>query len=235
MLNFGESSQPVTFDTPGTFPYFCQVHPSTMMATITVVVTDGQQASTPTATPEPTATPAPSPTPTPTPTAAPTHTPTPAPTPTAAATPTEAPPPSPGVTPTPTSTPTPLPTPIPTPTPTPTEPPPVVEVQIRDFMHQSATIEVGTAVVWTNIGSAPHTTTSGTPGSQIGLWDAELFRQGDSSDPVVFNTVGVFPFFCRLHESMTGFVTVTEGQEQQSNTASEEPPPAPSQDPYEEY
>ncbi len=59
-----------TFDEVGVFPYFCEVHPSTMQAIVTVV-----------ARPEPTSTPMPTPTATSTP--VPTSTPTPAPTTTA--------------------------------------------------------------------------------------------------------------------------------------------------------
>ena len=237
VLSPGESSHPVTFDKAGTFPYFCQVHPEEMRATITVAAVEGQQVSSPT--PESTATPVPPPTPTdnPTPTAipAPTPTPTRAPTPTPTATPAEAPPPAPGTTPTLTPVPTPTPTPTlvptPTPSPTPTEPPPVVEVPIRDFAHQSGTIQVGSSVFWTNTGRAPHTTTSGRPGSQTGLWDSELFQEGASSERVAFNTVGVFPFFCRIHNSMTGFVTVVEDLGEQTQTV---PPltPTPGQEGY---
>ncbi len=77
-----------TFQTPGTFPYFCKIHPEQMTGTI--VVSAGSTPK-PTArpTPKPTARPTPKPTPKPTarptarPTASPTAKPTDAPTPTA--------------------------------------------------------------------------------------------------------------------------------------------------------
>ena len=71
-------------------------------------------------------------------------------------------------------------------------------------------MQVGSSVVWTNKGKAAHTTTSGEPGNQTGLWDMLLSQQGDSSEPVTFDTVGDFPFFCRFHSTMTGFVTVVK-------------------------
>ena len=83
-------------------------------------------------------------------------------------------------------------------------------LDISDFTHQQVTVQVHSSVVWTNTGKVAHTTTSGEPGNQTGLWDMLLSQQGDSSEPVTFNTVGDFPFFCRFHNTMTGFITVVE-------------------------
>jgi len=81
------------FLTPGTFPYFCRIHPSMMRATITV------QGPAPTATavpsPPPTQTPAPPPPPPPTDVPAPAPTGVPAPPPTAVPEPPAEPPPPP--------------------------------------------------------------------------------------------------------------------------------------------
>lgn len=92
----------VTFSTPGTFPYFCQVHPEQMSGTVVVVALPGG-APTPGPTPRPTprATAAPTPTPRPTPTPGP----TPRPTPRATATPTRTVPPTPSASPSPAATP----------------------------------------------------------------------------------------------------------------------------------
>jgi plastocyanin len=82
----------VTFDTPGTFPYFCQIHPEEMHGTIVVGAAATpkptvQSTPKPTPTPRPTPTPKPTPRPTPTPSAPPSPTPTPAPTPAPSPTP----------------------------------------------------------------------------------------------------------------------------------------------------
>ena len=37
VLAFGQSSAPITIDKPGTYNYFCQIHPTTMRGTIVVV------------------------------------------------------------------------------------------------------------------------------------------------------------------------------------------------------
>ena len=109
-------------------------------------------------------------------------------------------------------------------------------LDIGDFAHQSVTVQVGSSVVWTNRGGTAHTSTSGEPGNQTGLWDTVPFiGAGESSDPVLFNTVGDFPFFCRFHNSMTGFVTVVEdlGEGWGGTTVPEGATPSPpAADPY---
>src|SRR4051794_34436101 len=64
-----------TFNTPGTYTFFCSAHGQEMHGTVVV-----GGSATPTPTPTPTSTPTATPTPTPTPTATPTNTPTPTPT-----------------------------------------------------------------------------------------------------------------------------------------------------------
>ena len=117
------------------------------------------------------------------------------------------PPPTPTPTPAP---PTPTPTPIrpPTLTPTPTPGPIPYHASIQDFSHQDITIGVGTSIIWTNQGIYSHTTTSGVPGGQTGLWDTHL-SGGQSSAQIAFNTQGNFSYFCRIHTSMRATVTVT--------------------------
>jgi plastocyanin len=77
-----------TFTKPGTYAYFCVVHPALMSGTIVVTGTSATPKPTvkPTATPRPTATPTSTPTPTPKPTPRPTARPTASPTPPPAST-----------------------------------------------------------------------------------------------------------------------------------------------------
>lgn len=67
-----------TFNTAGSYPYYCRIHGAMMTGSVTVTA----PTPTPTPTPAPTPTPTPTATPTPTPTPTPTSTPTPSPTPT---------------------------------------------------------------------------------------------------------------------------------------------------------
>ena len=112
-----------TFTTPGTYPYFCEVHFETMTGTV-IVVAVATPAPTPgptlvpTLVPTPVPTPRPTPRPTPPPSAAPTPAPTPGPTlavtPSPVASATERPSPSQSPTPSPASSPTSLGTAVPT-------------------------------------------------------------------------------------------------------------------------
>ncbi len=81
ILDSGQTFQ-VTFETPGTYPYHCQLHPF-MKGTVVVIAGSG----TPTPTAAPTPTPRPSASPTPRPSASPTPRPSASPTPRPSATP----------------------------------------------------------------------------------------------------------------------------------------------------
>jgi plastocyanin len=182
-----------------------------------------------TATPPATATPGPSATPTgtvppgssPTPTNTPSITPTPGPptnTPTTTPTPT--------ITPTPTVTPSPTnsPTATNTPTATPTTPPPTaVSVNIGPaiaFSPADVTLKAGGTVTWTWQGSFSHTTTSGTcvafTCTSDGKWDSgtppgtpQMAPATFQAGPPIFDTVGDYRYFCRVHlSSMTGVIHV---------------------------
>ena len=85
-----------------------------------------------------------------------------------------------------------------------------VASDIRNFQLENLNIKVGTTVVWTQQDSTTHTATSGTPPNGDGTWDTGFLMEGESGDGVVFDRVGTFVYFCRVHNSMTGTVTVTE-------------------------
>ena len=98
------------------------------------------------------------------------------------------------------------------PTPTTAPPPPAgpaVASDIANFALEDLTIAAGTTVTWTNQDGAPHTVTSGTPGSASGLWDSRNLSTGGEFS-FTFSQVGTFAYFCNIHQSMTGTVTVTE-------------------------
>ena len=111
-------------------------------------------------------------------------------------------------TPTPTSTPTLTPTPT-SPPPTPT--PPTIRSDIVGFTLEDLTIPVGARVIWTQRDSGTvHTSTSGVSPDPDGIWDTGFLSFGESGAAILFDTVGSFPYFCRVHpSSMTATVTVT--------------------------
>ncbi|MCH8986122.1 MAG: cupredoxin domain-containing protein, partial [Acidobacteria bacterium] len=73
------------------------------------------------------------------------------------------------------------------------------------FNDQVTTVSVGDTVTFTNneVGIA-HTTTA-----TEGLWNSGLLASGDTFD-ITFTEAGTFNFFCSIHPSMTGTITVTE-------------------------
>lgn len=146
---------------------------------------------------------------------------TPAPTATVAATTTPGTPVSPPAEPTPTRPPppTPVPSPTPEPTPNPTAAPThaparlpgTPDVEITGgfaFSPNDVTVRVGDTVVWTVTGIG-HTTTSGTPTEPSGTWDSGFLRVGESFSQTL-TAPGELLYFCNIHKSMRGKVTVTE-------------------------
>jgi plastocyanin len=65
------------------------------------------------------------------------------------------------------------------------------------------TVPIGTEVTITNQDGAGHTWTS-----NDGLWDSGSLSGGDSFS-FTFTDAGEFDFFCGIHASMTGSITVT--------------------------
>ena len=95
-------------------------------------------------------------------------------------------------------------TPAPTPRPTPIPAPAAGEVQVEmrgfAFNPASLTIDRGTRVTWTNRDSERHTATG--PG-----FDSGNLAQGQSFS-FVFTQAGTFNYHCNFHPSMTATITV---------------------------
>jgi plastocyanin len=75
------------------------------------------------------------------------------------------------------------------------------------FSPASKTITAGTTIKWTNQDNINHTVTSGTPGSPSGLFDSGNIAP-DGTFSYTFNQAGTFSFYCKIHSSMTGTITV---------------------------
>ena len=80
---------------------------------------------------------------------------------------------------------------------------------IVSFQLESLTISVGDTVTWTNLDSAPHTVSHGlSPDVEA----SPLFQSGnfgkDGTFTHTFDTAGTFAYFCEVHPSMVGSITV---------------------------
>jgi plastocyanin len=80
-------------------------------------------------------------------------------------------------------------------------------VSIRDFSFEPAqlSVEPGTTVTWTNEGNEPHTVTA-----DNGLFDSRVLNPGESYS-VQFDGMGTVTYYCTLHPSMRGRITVGGG------------------------
>lgn len=89
---------------------------------------------------------------------------------------------------------------------------PPVEVEVRGFLFRPETIEVaaGTTLRFTNHDNIDHTVTAGTPEEPAGTFDLELAELGTTAD-LTFDTPGIYPYFCAIHNHMRGNVQVGEG------------------------
>jgi plastocyanin len=79
-----------------------------------------------------------------------------------------------------------------------------VEIEGFAFTPQDVTIPVGETVHWVNLDTVRHTSTSDTL-----VWDSGLLAEGDTFE-FTFDDVGVYPYHCTVHPTMTGTVTVSE-------------------------
>lgn len=82
-------------------------------------------------------------------------------------------------------------------------------VQITMFKFAPASIEVarGTTVNWTNQDQILHTVSAGTPAKKSGQFDQRMPDVG-AKFSYEFKDAGTFPFFCDIHQFMTGEVVV---------------------------
>lgn len=83
--------------------------------------------------------------------------------------------------------------------------------EIMNFALENLTVHTGIEVTWVSRDQTTHTATSGQPSEPDCIWDTGFLRQDESSSPVLFNTAGTFPYFCRVHPIMQATVTVVEG------------------------
>jgi plastocyanin len=81
-------------------------------------------------------------------------------------------------------------------------------VSIKGFAFNPAQVNVtktGT-VTWTNDDGTTHTVTSGVPGTPNGKFDQRV--ESGNTFKFTFTDAGTYEFFCSIHNSMRGTVTV---------------------------
>ncbi|MFC5720682.1 plastocyanin/azurin family copper-binding protein [Streptomyces gamaensis] len=74
-----------------------------------------------------------------------------------------------------------------------------VLIQNFAFNPNDLVINVGDTVVWTNQDDVAHTSTSD---ANPPVWDTGPIDPGQTSSPIGFGTVGVFPYHCSIHPEM---------------------------------
>ena len=81
-------------------------------------------------------------------------------------------------------------------------------VNIKGFAFSPAALTVtkGTKVTFSNQDSATHTITSGANRTKDGKFDQQV--TGSNETTITFDTPGTFEYFCTIHSSMKGTITV---------------------------
>jgi plastocyanin len=87
----------------------------------------------------------------------------------------------------------------------------VQALDIANFTLPTLTVAVGARIEWTNRDGVPHTTTAGAPGALTGDWDSGRLQQGGSFG-FTFTQEGDFAYFCTVHPTMLGTITVASGE-----------------------
>ena len=82
-------------------------------------------------------------------------------------------------------------------------------VDVSGFKFTPATLEVskGTKVTWTNKDTTKHTVTSGKDGTKDSKFDGPL-AEAPGTFSFTFADAGTYAYFCSIHKSMVGTVTV---------------------------
>ncbi len=80
------------------------------------------------------------------------------------------------------------------------------------FSPSSPTISRGQSVCWENLGSTSHTVTAlvtVSNGTKVDtLWAIDAQLNPDLVVLAVFDTLGNYPYHCRIHQGMTGVIQV---------------------------
>jgi len=83
-----------------------------------------------------------------------------------------------------------------------------VAIEMSGFAFTKTALDVakGTTVTWTHKDGTTHPVSSGTPPTKDGKFDGQV--AAGSTFSFTFNGAGTFTYFCAIHNSMTGTITV---------------------------
>lgn len=82
------------------------------------------------------------------------------------------------------------------------------QISIKGFAFNpnQPSLAKGATVTWTNDDGTTHTVTSGVPGTPSGKFNQSL--DAGKTFSFTFTDTGTYEFFCNIHQSMRGTVTV---------------------------
>ena len=82
------------------------------------------------------------------------------------------------------------------------------QISIKGFAFNPSqpSVAKGATITWTNDDGTTHTVTSGVPGTLSGKFDQRV--EPGKTFSFTFSDTGTYEFFCNIHNSMRGTVTV---------------------------
>ena len=82
------------------------------------------------------------------------------------------------------------------------------QISIKGFAFNpnQPSVTKGATITWTNDDGTAHTVTSGVPGTPSGKFDQRV--EAGTTFSFTFTETGTYEFFCNIHNSMRGTVTV---------------------------
>ena len=82
------------------------------------------------------------------------------------------------------------------------------QISIKGFAFNpnQPSVAKGATVTWSNDDGTTHTVTSGVPGTPSGKFDQRV--EPGKTFSVTFSESGTYEFFCNIHNSMRGTITV---------------------------
>ena len=75
------------------------------------------------------------------------------------------------------------------------------------FIPFNVSVSAGEEITWSNDDTAPHTVTSGLPGSPDAIFDSGMMMAGDTFSTTI-DTSGDYPYYCMVHPWMTGNISI---------------------------
>jgi plastocyanin len=82
------------------------------------------------------------------------------------------------------------------------------QISIKGFAFNpnQPSVAKGATITWSNDDGTTHTVTSGVPGTLSGKFDQRV--EPGKTFSFTFSEIGTFDFFCNIHNSMRGTITV---------------------------